>query len=271
MGKLKSLPPSAPNERLESWKEIGAYLNRDLRTVQRWERTKGLPVRRLPGGDMARVYAFRSELDAWWSRRGVNLQEAAAPTPQPSIAVLPFANLSADKENEYFGDGLAEDIIDAMTKLPGLRVVPRTSAFAFQGKNVDVSEIATRLKVATILEGSVRKAGSRIRVTAQLIQADDQSHLWSERYDREMTDVFAIQDEISRAIVEKLRVRLAGDRPVVKRHTENVEAYNLFLRGRHSILRLTPESLAKGKVYLDQAIALDPEYALAYAATAEYY
>ncbi len=271
MGKPRALPPFAPNERLESWKEIGAYLNRDLRTVQRWERTKGLPVRRLPGGDMARVYALRSELDAWWGRRGVHLQEAVAPAPLPSIVVLPFANLSADKENEYFGDGLAEDIIDALTKLPGLRVVPRTSAFAFRGKNVDVGEIGAKLKVATILEGSVRKAGSRIRVTAQLIQAVDQSHLWSERYDREMTDVFAIQDEISQAIVEKMRLRLSGGPPVVKRHTENVEAYNLFLRGRHSILRLTPESLAKGKAYLDQAIALDPEYALAYTAMAEYY
>jgi serine/threonine-protein kinase len=193
------------------------------------------------------------------------------PVSLPSIAVLPFANLSADKENEYFSDGLAEDIIDALTKLPGLRVIARTSAFAFRGKEVDISEIGAKLKVATILEGSVRKAGNRIRVTAQLIKAADQSHLWSERYDRDMTDVFAIQDDISQAIVEKLRVRLAGDRPLVKRHTQNVEAYNLFLRGRHCVLRMTPEALAKGKEYLEQAIALDPDYALAYTGMAEYY
>jgi eukaryotic-like serine/threonine-protein kinase len=200
------------------------------------------------------------------------LEEAAlTPASLPSIAVLPFANLSADKENEYFSDGLAEDIIDALTRLPGLRVIARTSAFAFRGKDVDVSEIGAKLKVATILEGSVRKAGSRIRVTAQLIKAADQSHLWSERYDREMTDVFAIQDQISQAIVEKLRVRLEGDRPLVKRQTENLEAYNLFLRGRHCILRGTQESLAKGKEYLEQAIALDPDYALAYAGMAEFY
>lgn len=272
MEKANSLPRPLPGDRLESWKEIGSYLNRDVRTVQRWERTKGLPVHRLPGGDMARVYALRSELDAWWGSRGIHFREAApTPTSLPSIAVLPFANLSADKENEYFSEGLAEDIINALTKLPGLRVIARTSAFAFRGKDVDVSEIGAKLKVATILEGSVRKAGSHIRVAAQLIRVADQSHLWSERYDREMADVFAIQDEISQAIVEKLRVRLTGDGPLVKRHTENVEAYNLFLRGRHSIHRVAEESLAKGKEYLEQAIALDPDYALSYTGLAEYY
>ena len=185
--------------------------------------------------------------------------------------MLPFANLSADKENEYFSDGLAEDIIDALTQVPGLRVMARTSAFAFRGKEADVREIGARLNVEHILEGSVRRAGNRIRVTAQLVKASDGYHLWSQRFDREMTDVFAIQDEISQAIVEKLRVRLAGDRPLVKPHTDNVDAYHLFLRGRHCVLRMTPESLAKGKEYLEQAIALDPDYALAYAGMAEYY
>jgi serine/threonine-protein kinase len=193
------------------------------------------------------------------------LQEVAlTPTSVPSIAVLPFANLSADKENEYFSDGLAEDIIDALTQLPGLRVMARTSAFAFRDKEHDVREIGARLNVENILEGSVRKAGNRIRVTAQLVKASDGYHLWSRRFDREMTDVFAIQDDISQAIVEKLRVRLAGDRPLVKRHTRNVEAYNLFLRGRHLIVRGTAESLAKGKEYLEEAIALDRDYVLPY-------
>jgi eukaryotic-like serine/threonine-protein kinase len=195
---------------------------------------------------------------------------AAAPPGIPSLAVLPFANLSADKENEYFSDGLAEDIIDALTQVPGLRVMARTSSFTFRGREADVREIGARLNVEHILEGSVRRSGSRIRVTAQLVKASDGYHLWSQRFDREMTDVFAIQDEISQAIVEKLRVRLAGDRPLVKRHTENVEAYHLFLRGRHSVLRMTPESLAKGREYLEQAIALDPDYALAHAGMAEF-
>jgi TolB-like protein/tetratricopeptide (TPR) repeat protein len=186
------------------------------------------------------------------------------PLPVPSLAVLPFANLSADKENEYFTDGLAEDIIDALTRVPGLRVMARTSAFAFRGKEQDVREIGARLNVEHILEGSVRKAGNRIRVTAQLVKASDGYHLWSQRFDREMTDVFAIQDEISQVIVEKLRVRLAADRPLVKRHTENVEAYNLYLKARYQLFRFTPEGLAKSKEYYEQAIALDPNYALAW-------
>ncbi len=122
----------------------------------------------------------------------------AASTKAPSIAVLPFANMSADKENEYFSDGLAEEILNLLAKIPGLKVIARTSSFAFRGKEQDITKIAETLRVRTILEGSVRRAGNRIRVTAQLIDADDGSHLWSERYDRDMTDVFAIQDEIGR-------------------------------------------------------------------------
>jgi serine/threonine protein kinase/Tfp pilus assembly protein PilF len=196
---------------------------------------------------------------------------AAEPVRIQSLAVLPFTNLSADKENEYFSDGLAEDIIDALAQLPGLRVMARTSAFAFRGKEQDIRKIGAELNVENILEGSVRRAGSRIRVTAQLVKASDGYHLWSQRFDREMTDVFAIQDEISQAIAEKLRVQLAEDRPLVKRYTENLEAYNLLLRGRYCILRVTPESLAKGREFLEQAIVLDPNYALAYTALAEYY
>jgi serine/threonine-protein kinase len=198
-------------------------------------------------------------------------KDPAHPSQVPSLAVLPFANLSADKDNEYFSDGLAEDIIDALAQLPGLRVMARTSAFAFRGKEQDVRKIGAALNVEHILEGSVRRAGNRLRVTAQLVKAADGYHLWSERFDREMTDVFAIQDEISHAIVEKLRVRLAGDRPIVRPHTDNVEAYHLFLRGRHCMLRMTPASLAKGREYLAQATALEPQYAPAHAEMAEYH
>jgi TolB-like protein/Tfp pilus assembly protein PilF len=189
----------------------------------------------------------------------------------PSVAVLPFANLSADKENEYFSDGLAEDIIDALTRVPGLRVIARTSAFSFRGKEVDVREIGARLNVDHILEGSVRRSGNRLRVTAQLVKTSDGYHLWSQRFDREMTDVFAIQDEISRAIVEKLQVRLAADRPLVKRYTENVVAYDLCLKARHRLLKMTQEGREAGRRYCEQAIALDPNYALAYVIVAESY
>ena len=160
---------------------------------------------------------------------------AAEPARSESLAVLPFANLSADKENEYFSDGLAEEIINALTRLPGLRVIARTSSFSFRGKEADVREIGAKLNVENILEGSVRKAGNRIRVTAQLVSAADGYHHWSERYDREMTDVFAIQDEICQAIVDKLRVELAAGHPLVKRYTENVEAYNLYLKARYQL------------------------------------
>ncbi|MGA2264025.1 MAG: protein kinase [Acidobacteriota bacterium] len=188
-----------------------------------------------------------------------------------SLAVLPFANLSADKENEYFSDGLAEEIINALTRLPGLRVIARTSSFSFRGKEVDVREIGAKLNVENILGGSVRKAGNRIRVTAQLVSAADGYHHRSERYDREMTDVFAIQDEICQAIIDKLRVELAPGRALVKRYTENVEAYSLYLKARYQLWKMTAEGLAKGKEYYEQALALDPNYALAWSGLAEFY
>jgi serine/threonine-protein kinase len=187
-------------------------------------------------------------------------------TNQPSIAVLPFANMSADKENEYFSDGLAEEILNLLAKIPGLKVIARTSAFAFRGKEQDVRKIAETLGVSNVLEGSVRRAGNRVRVTAQLINAADGSHLWSERYDRDMNDIFAIQDEISQAISEALKVRLAPRAQAV-----NIEAYQNYLKGQYYRLRLTPESLAKAKEYFELALAIDPNYAPAYSGLAEYY
>jgi serine/threonine protein kinase/Tfp pilus assembly protein PilF len=196
----------------------------------------------------------------------------AAESPRiPSLAVLPFANLSADKENEYFSDGLAEDIIDALTQASGLRVMARTSSFAFRGKEADVREIGARLNVDHILEGSVRRSGNRIRVTAQLVKASDGYHLWSQRFDREMTDVFAIQDEISQAIVGKLQVQLTGGRPLVRRYTEDLAAYDLCLKARYHLLKMTPEGREAGRRYCEQAIALDPNYALAHVMLAESY
>jgi len=154
--------------------------------------------------DPAERFQTAGELKAALEKTGLEAYST------PSIAALPFANLSADKENEYFSDGLAEEIINTLTKLPGLRVPARTSSFAFRGKEVDVGEIGAKLRAGHILEGSVRKAGDRLRVTAQLINAADGYHLWSERYDRKMADVFDIQDEIAQAIVDKLRVQLAS-------------------------------------------------------------
>jgi serine/threonine protein kinase/Tfp pilus assembly protein PilF len=202
------------------------------------------------------------------------LAEKASQTsaePQPSIAVLPFVDMSPGKDNEWFSDGLAEEIINALAQIPGLKVIARTSAFAFRAKEQDITKIAEALRVHTILEGSVRKAGNRIRVTAQLINAADGSHIWSERYDREMTDVFAIQDEISQAIAYKLRVELAPGRTIVKRQPKSLEAYSLYLKGRYHFSKLTPEGMAKSKEYYEQAIAADPNYALAWVGLAHSY
>ena len=189
---------------------------------------------------------------------------------EASIAVLPFANLSADKENEYFSDGLAEEIINALTHVRGLKVTARTSAFAFRGENQDIRKIAETLNVRTILEGSVRRAGSRIRVSAQLINAADGYHLWSERYDAEMADVFAVQDEIASAIAGALKLKLSADLAET-RHVPTVPAFEALLRGRHFQFDGTPQGLERSKEYFESAIALDPEYALAHAALASYY
>ncbi|HTC65143.1 MAG TPA: TIR domain-containing protein [Candidatus Saccharimonadales bacterium] len=200
---------------------------------------------------------------------GVNVAEratASAKEKTPSIAVLPFANMSGDKEQEYFSDGLAEEILNVLTKIPGLKVIARTSAFAFKGKNEDIRKIAEALGVSNVLEGSVRRAGNRLRITAQLIHASDGTHLWSERYDRDMTDVFAIQDEIAQAISEALKLRLTP-----RTQTVSIEAYQNYLKGQYYWARFSSESVAKAMNYYEQALAIDPNYALAYVGLAVSY
>jgi serine/threonine-protein kinase len=187
---------------------------------------------------------------------------AGAPRePTPSIAVLPFADMSAGKDQEYFSDGLAEEILNILANVPGLKVTARTSSFAFRGKEQDITTIAQALRVQTILEGSVRRAGNRIRVTAQLINAADGYHIWSERYDRELTDVFAVQDEIAAAIAGTLKLKLAGARAPARRHQPGLAAYEAFLKGRHQLLKSSRDAFARAKEYFDQAIALDHGYA----------
>lgn len=190
-----------------------------------------------------------------------------------SIAVLPFANLSADVENEYFCDGLAEELLNALAKIDDLKVAARTSAFAFKGKNTNISEIARTLGVRTILEGSVRKSGDRIRITVQVINAADGYHIWSERYDREMKDIFEVQDEITLAVVDALKLKLFGGEKeaVLKRYTTNAEAYQLYLRGRFFFYKRTPEGFAKAIECFERATQIDAEYALAISGSADCY
>jgi serine/threonine-protein kinase len=200
---------------------------------------------------------------------------AAALVPEvPSIAVLPFANLSGDKDNEYFGDGLAEEIINALTRVEGLRVIARTSSFRFRGEQ-DLQRVGDTLHVRHLLEGSVRKAGNRIRVTAQLISIADESHLWSQRYDRELADIFEIQDEIAQAIVDGLKLKLAPAEPAATaappHPAGNLEGYALALQGRYHLQKLTPDGLARAKACFEQAITLDPSSALAHSGLGAYW
>ena len=218
------------------------------------------------------------------------LRTTAPPVPEvgdgtPSIAVLPFVNVSRDEENEYFADGLSEELLNVLANIRGLRVPSRTSAFYFKGRDVDIATIARKLNVATLLEGSVRKSGTRVRITAQLIQVATDSHLWSRTYDRELDDIFAVQDDIAQSVVKELRAALLGAEPDAstgaavraevqaarRGRGENAEAYRLYLHGRFLLERRTREDVAQGIKDLQQAVELEPEYALAWAALAYAY
>ena len=270
-------PSHASSERLESWKEIATYLRRDVRTVQRWEQTDGLPVHRLKRAHRPIPYAYKAELEAWWTRRSQNgpsvaSQEALShaapfqarpfiavtaallvliatacaywmarprlstrstaveagyraaanhnsspstippPVPEKSIAVLPFVDLTEGMKKEEFADGLTEELIDRLNKIPGLRVPAPTSSFYFKNKQVAISEIAGTLRVAYVLDGSVRKSGARVRVAARLIRADNADVVWSEGYDRPWNDILIVQDDIAGAVTKALEISIDSSR-----------------------------------------------------------
>jgi len=208
---------------------------------------------------------------------------AATPVPMPAVvavpiapaaavAVLPFTNMSGDPDNEYFSDGITDDIIMALTQVKGLRVAARTSSFAYKNRNEDLATIGRTLGVSSVLQGSVRRAGNRVRVTVQLMNAQDGFQLWSERFDRDLDDIFAIQDEIARGIVDQLQVTLGIKQatvPLVARPTDDLEAYQLYLRGREASAIRTPASLRRAIEYFKQALARDPNYARAHVGLAE--
>jgi adenylate cyclase len=193
--------------------------------------------------------------------------EPPGPPKKLSIAVLPFANMSGDTEQEYFADGISEDIITALSKLSQLFVIARNSSFTFKGKNVNVQEVGKSLGVRYVLEGSVRKSGNRVRITGQLIDATTGGHLWAERFDRDLTDIFAVQDDVTQQIVAALALNLTeGDQQRIEtEHTDNLEAYDCFLRGREQWRRLTKEATIEARELLQRAIGLDPKFAPAYA------
>lgn len=210
------------------------------------------------------------------SRRGyrfiAEVTKSGGRAAQASIAVLPFINMSADAENEFFADGITEEITNVLSQIEGLHVAARSSSFFFKGKHAEMRQIGEQLNVRTVLEGSVRKVRGCLRITAQLVNVADGYHLWSERYDREITDVFAIQDEIARSIAGRLRITLEGvaNEGLVKAGTKNVEAYQLYLKGR-ALLYRRGRALRMAVDCFEQAVKLDPDYALAWAGLADAY
>ena len=184
-----------------------------------------------------------------------------------SIAVLPFVNMSADPENEYFSDGITEEIINALTTVKGLKVIARTSSFAFKNKNIDVRIIGNQLGVSTVLEGSVRKVKNRVRITAQLVSTNDGTHFWSKNFDRDLEDIFALQDEVSLHIADQIRENFGHlniQDHLIKAPTQNMEAYDLYLKGRYQHLMWDGKGIANAIELYEQCIAIDPSFALPY-------
>jgi TolB-like protein/lipoprotein NlpI len=215
-------------------------------------------------------YVSRIDESAWVVDTGVSETRHAVQADAASIAVLPFVNMSPDKDQEYFADGMSEEVLNLLSQLPQLHVIARTSSFSFKGKEADIAEIAHKLNVAHVLEGSVRKSGDTVRITVQLIRASDSTHLWSQTYDRKLTDVFKVQDEIAGAVVAALQVKLlpAEQERLAAAPTVNAEAYDAYLKGLYHWYKLTREDLDAAERYFNLALSKDPAYARAYAGLA---
>ena len=217
----------------------------------------------------------------WHYQRASDTETASLPTvakPEAvvapdhrSIAVLPFADMSAEKDQEYMSDGIAEELLNLLAKVTDLKVIARTSSFAFKGEKAEIAEIAKRLNVAHVLEGSVRTAGNKVRITAQLVRASDSSHLWSQTYDRPLNDIFAVQDDIAAQVVEALKLALLVGEPAVTDGPQDMEAYNLYLQGRFFVQRRTREDGERALRYLQQSLRRNPNYAPAWVELANVY
>ncbi len=269
-----------PGRRYASASEFSEDIRRHLAGLPVQAREGSKPYRagkfilRHRGGVTAAVLAIIILLVGvaiWMRWPGIGTRQSGAGDLSPnSIVVLPFANLSGDPENEYLSDGLTEELIGALAAVPELRVVARTSAFQFKGRNEDIRKIGRDLSVRMALEGSVRRAGQRIRIAAQLVNVSDGMHLWSKTYDRDMTSLLEVEDELTRAIVEALKVRLAVRQPG-KAETTSIQAHELYLKGRYFWNKMTPGDLKKSIESMEQAIALDRNYAAAYAGLSDAY
>ena len=271
-----------PGDRLESWKAIAAYLKRGVRTVRRWEAQEGLPVHRHMHRTLGSVYAYKSEIDAWRENRPAHSGQpdadpgrhlGAAPGSPASIAVLPFANLSLEPENAYFADGLTEEIIADLSRVSGLRVISRTSSMVFKHTRKALRTIAHELGVRYLLQGSVRRAGQQLRISAQLIDARSDVHLWAENYDGTVEDVLAIQERLARLIVAALQLRLTDEeqRRLSEHPIRDHRAYECYLRARHEALRWQREAIDHAIRLLHNGLAIVGDNATLYAALGHAY
>jgi non-specific serine/threonine protein kinase len=261
------------DDRLDSWKEIAAYLRRGVRTVRRWEREEGLPVHRHVHRVAGSVYAYRSEVDRWREARRTPAPSSAARRHRSaltvkSIAVLPFVNLSTDRENEYFADGLTDEVTSGLSRIGALRVTSRTSAMTYKGTNRDVGSIARALGARYILEGSVRRAADRLRITARLIDGPGDTLLWADAWDGSLEDVFAMQERLARAIIGALEVRLSTDedRRLADRPIANLHAYECYVRARQEAWRWRQDAIDHAIQLLRNGLALVGDNARLYAA-----
>jgi TolB-like protein/Tfp pilus assembly protein PilF len=284
--------PHAPGQedRLDSWKEIAAFLKRGVRTVQRWERTEALPVRRHQHAKLGSVYALKSEVAAWWESRGTRLEDASAAAQVPGVRrraegdvrrrllVLPFENLSGDAQQDYLSDGLTEEMITGLARLQPerLSVIARSTALTYKSgasppRRAD--QIAAELDLDYILEGSVRASGGRIRVTAQLVDAREHTHLWAQNYDRDLRDVLEVQADVAAAIAREVRLAIApAERTAASAgRAADAETYQAFLMGRYLLNQMTAASLAGSLEWFARAIGREPTHALSHAGIAQAY
>ncbi len=307
----RATPP--PAERLDSWKEIAAYLKHSERTVRRWE-NEGLPVHRHAHKKKPAIYAYKPEIDMWWNDGRARLEElerpdvtgrhwlpglaatclalvitgaviygvrsriwphAKPPAGRIMLVVLPFENLSGDPTQEYFSDGLTEEMISRLGQMEPRRlgIIARTSASPYKGTKKRVDEIGKELGVNYILEGTVRRAADRVRVSAQLIQVSDQTHLWAKSYERNLRDIFTLQDEIAQAIANEIEISLTPEQQVrfASSAPTSPEAHEAYLKGRYYLTRIAGRDLEKALEYFQQATKIDSNYALGYAGLAETY
>lgn len=276
-------PPAPQNsaDRLDSWKEIASYLRRDVRTVQRWEKKEGLPVYRHQHDKLGSVYAYKAELTSWFSTRQP-AEETVRSRSQPEkikIAVLPFGNLNADPEQDYFSNGLTEEMITEITRLQpaSLAVIALSTAMHYKSGNKPLNQIKVDLNVDYILQGKVRRADSRVRITAQLVEVEDHTQVWAETYERDLRDILSVQADIAQAIAREIHIAVsrstqarlsgleAGDRRV------NPSAYENYLKGRYHLHGMTAATIQRSIEYFENAVREDANHAPSYAALASAY